>query len=410
MKTLKQPRMRDPPFDDDHGKRNKNYDLRACTWNVRTLNGEGAAAQLVDVLAKIKADITAVQEMRWTGQGQRRVGPCDIYYSGHTMAMGKQGIFGTTVGKFSLHDETSPNGLRLIDFAGARNMVICSTRFQHKKIHQATWLSPDRKTTNQIDHVVIDGRHVPSVLDVRALRGPNIDSDHYLVAAKIRTRLCAAKNARQQTQGRFDVEKLQSQQTAERFSTRLALLLSESTSQQLGIGELWDGISNSIRTAATETIGFRKEQKNSWYDEECRVAAERKQAAYLATLRSTTTRAGWDRYRELKREARRICRQKKKEAEMREYEKLDKLADRGNARKFYEKKRRLTEGFKTGAYSCRTPKGDLVTDAQSIVKLWREHFSSLLNGSERTTPGEGEPDSPIDDDGADVPLPDHEEV
>ncbi|XP_049315624.1 uncharacterized protein LOC125779109 [Bactrocera dorsalis] len=231
-----------------------------------------------------------------------------------------------------------------------------------------------------------------------------------VVAAKIRTRLCAAKNARQQTQGRFDVEKLQSQQTAERFSTRLALLLSESTRQQLGIRELWDGISNSLRTAATETIGFRKVQKNSWYDEECRVAAERKQAAYLATLRSTTTRAGWDRYRELKREARRIFRQKKKEAEMREYEQLDKLADRGNARKFYEKMRRLTEGFKTGAYSCRTPQGDLATDAQSILKLWREHFSSLLNGSERTTPREGEPDTPIDDDGADVPLPDHEEV
>ncbi|XP_049301820.1 LINE-1 retrotransposable element ORF2 protein isoform X6 [Bactrocera dorsalis] len=95
---------------------------------------------------------------------------------------------------------------------------------------------------------------------------------------------------------------------------------------------------------------------------------------------------------------------------MREYEELDKLADRGNVRKFYDKMRRLTEGFKTGAYSCRTPKGDLVTDAQSILKLWREHFSSLLNGSESTTPGEGEPDSPIDDDGADVPLPDHEEV
>ncbi|XP_049316710.1 uncharacterized protein LOC125779404 [Bactrocera dorsalis] len=231
----------------------------------------------------------------------------------------------------------------------------------------------------------------------RALRGPNIDSDHYLVAAKIRTRLCAAKNARQQTQGRFDVEKLQSQHTAERFSTRLALLLSESTRQQLG-------------TAATETIGFRKVQRNSWYDEECRVAAERKQAAYHATLRSTTTRAGWDRYRELKREARRICRQKKKETEMREYEQLDKLADRGNARKFYEKMRRLTEGFKTGAYSCRTPQGDLVTDAQSILRLWREHFSNLLNGSDSTTPGEGELDSPIDDDGADVPLPDREEV
>ncbi|XP_050335103.1 uncharacterized protein LOC126762422 [Bactrocera neohumeralis] len=89
---------------------------------------------------------------------------------------------------------------------------------------------------------------------------------------------------------------------------------------------------------------------------------------------------------------------------------LDKMADKGNARKFYERMRRLTEGFKTGAYSCRTPKGDLVTDVQSILKLWKEHLSSLLNGSESITPREGEPDYPIDHDGADVPLPEHEEV
>ncbi|XP_049302044.1 craniofacial development protein 2-like [Bactrocera dorsalis] len=306
--------MRDPPFDEDHGKRNKDYELRACTWNIRSLNWEDAAAHLVDVLVKIKADVTAVQEMRWTGQEQRQVGPCGIYYSGHikeckfgvgfvvgerlrrrvfsftpenerldtihikarffnislicahapteekddvtkdacyeclertyescpqhdvkivlgdfNARVGKEGIFGTTVGKFSLHEETTPNGLRLIDFAGARNIIIFSTRFQHKKIHQATWRSPDRKTTNHIDHFVIDVGHVSSVLDVRVLRGPNIDSDHYIVAAKNRTRLCAAKNALKQTKGRFDFEKLQSQRTAERFSTRLAPQLSEST-------------------------------------------------------------------------------------------------------------------------------------------------------------------------------------
>ncbi|XP_054082617.1 uncharacterized protein LOC128920129 [Zeugodacus cucurbitae] len=281
--------------------------------------------------------------------------------------------------KFSHHDETSPSGLRLIDFAGARNMVVCSTRFQHKKIHQATWLSPDRNTRNQIDH---DGRHVTCVLDVRTLREPNIDSDQYLVAAKIRTPLCVAKNVRQQTQGRFDVEKLQSEQTATKYSTRLALLLSESTHQHHGIRELWNGIANSLRTAAAETNGFRLRQKTSWYDEDCRLAAKRKQTAYLATLKTTTTRAGWDRYRELKRETRRNCRQKKKEAEMREYEELEKLADRRNARKFYEKMKRINESFKTGASSCRDQVGNMVTDVQGILGLWREHFSYLLNGSE----------------------------
>lgn len=37
----------------------------------------------------------------------------------------KEEVFGSTVGKFSRHDETSDKRLRLIDFAWARNTVVC---------------------------------------------------------------------------------------------------------------------------------------------------------------------------------------------------------------------------------------------------------------------------------------------
>lgn len=36
----------------------------------------------------------------------------------------------------------------------------------------------------------------------------NIDFDHYLVAAKMQTHFCATKNTRQQTEERWNVEKL----------------------------------------------------------------------------------------------------------------------------------------------------------------------------------------------------------
>ena len=52
--------------------------------------------------------------------------------------VGREGIFGPTVGKHSLHENTSDNGIRLVSFAAAQNMVISSTRFQHLNIHKAT--------------------------------------------------------------------------------------------------------------------------------------------------------------------------------------------------------------------------------------------------------------------------------
>ena len=57
------------PFnDDDQRKRIMDYDLRVCTWNIRSLNRDGASALLVEILIECGGDITTIQEMRWIGQ------------------------------------------------------------------------------------------------------------------------------------------------------------------------------------------------------------------------------------------------------------------------------------------------------------------------------------------------------
>ena len=315
--------------------------------------------------------------------------------------VGREGVFGSTVGKFSLHETTSNNGLRLIDFVAARNMVVSSTRFQHLDIHKATWLSPDQKTRNQIDHVAIDGRHASSVLDVRTFRGVNIDSDHFLVAAKIRMRLCNAKNVRSTAQRKLDVAKLQSQQTAEAYSAQLSELLHNPNSDPEDVGGLWAHISHSMRTAAEKTIGFRRPpQRNQWYDAECREVNAAKNAAYRRTLQSVVTRAVRESYREKRKEERKLFRRKKREKEKREREELEMCSDRNDARKFYQQVKRLTQGFKPGASACRDENGNLVIDTQCTLRLWREHFLKLLAGDDVQNPATEEADSipPIDDD------------
>ncbi|XP_062135135.1 uncharacterized protein LOC133844877 [Drosophila sulfurigaster albostrigata] len=321
--------------------------------------------------------------------------------------VGRERIFDRTVGQFSLHETTSNNGFRLIDFSAARNMVVSSTRFRHLDIHKATWLSPDQKTRNQIDHVVIDGRHASSVMDVRTFRGVNIDSDHYLVAAKIRMRLCRAKNVRPITQRKLDVTRLRSQRTATAYSTHLSELLHQPTLLPVDAGGLWAHISHSMRAAAETAIGFKRPPtRNQWYDEECRVAASAKNAACRRTLQSGATRATCERYREKRKEERRLFRRKKREKEKRECEELEVLQDRNDARKFYQQVNRLTQGFKTGDEN-----GNLVTDTQCTLRLWRAHFSKLLAGDDGTNPaiGGSSPIPPIDDN-VDIPLPSHDEV
>ena len=67
----------------------------------------------------------------------------------------------------------------LLEFALGNNLKVMSTQFQHKKIHKGTWLAPDQKTLNQIDQVTTSSEKKELMEDVRTVRGPNIDSDHY---------------------------------------------------------------------------------------------------------------------------------------------------------------------------------------------------------------------------------------
>jgi hypothetical protein len=46
------------------------------------------------------------------------------------------------------------------------DLVVNSTKFQHQNMHKYTWTSPDGKTHNQIDHVLMYFRWHSSILDV----------------------------------------------------------------------------------------------------------------------------------------------------------------------------------------------------------------------------------------------------
>ena len=82
--------------------------------------------------------------------------------------MRKENIFKLTIGNESLHQDSSDNGVRIVNFATSNNFV--STMFPHRDIHNYTWTSPDGKTHNQIDHILTDRRWHLCVLDVRSFR------------------------------------------------------------------------------------------------------------------------------------------------------------------------------------------------------------------------------------------------
>jgi hypothetical protein len=58
----------------------------------------------------------------------------------------------------SLHEASNDNGVRVVNFATSKNLIVKSTTLRHCNIHKHTWTSPDGVTRNQIDYVLIDKR------------------------------------------------------------------------------------------------------------------------------------------------------------------------------------------------------------------------------------------------------------
>jgi hypothetical protein len=157
----------------------------------------------------------------------------------------REDIFKPTVGNESLHEISNDNGVRLVNFATSKNLRVKSTMFPHPNIHKYTWTSPDRKTHNQIDHILVDRRRHLNVLDVRSLKAADCDSDHYLVVAKVRERLAVNKQRSQRFHmDRLNLKKLNEVGDKEQFrvevSNRFAAL--EDLDTEVEINSAWEMI------------------------------------------------------------------------------------------------------------------------------------------------------------------------
>ncbi len=81
------------------------------------------------------------------------------------------------------------NGARLVNFASANRLVVSSISFQHPQRHFVKWFSNDRRTRNQIDHILVRFHWASSVIDCRACNGAQTGSKHGSGHAMVRTRL-----------------------------------------------------------------------------------------------------------------------------------------------------------------------------------------------------------------------------
>ncbi|XP_037037548.1 craniofacial development protein 2-like [Bradysia coprophila] len=300
--------------------------------------------------------------------------------------VGKEEVYRPTIGRYSLHENTNENGQRMIFFAAERNLVVKSTFHKHKSRHLATWKHPnDNLPANQIDHLLISGRHLTDVIDVKSCWKANVDSDHYLVVSTLRAHLARFHNGRSETVRRFAVEKLKDTRIAETFADNISTKLQQLRQAQPGdTPPEWLSVSDVIKQEAIDTLGYQRPNDfKTWFDAECADVTDRKNAARIekesARTRERKTEAD-QRYKDLRREEKRLHRRKKKELEERTLLQLERLCSANESRTFYKRINNQRRGFNSRMTICRAVDGTLLTAKHDVLERFKEHFSALLNG------------------------------
>ena len=143
--------------------------------------------------------------------------------------------------------------------------------FLHRNIHKYIWTSPDGKTHNQIDHILIERRWHSSILHVRSFRGTDCDTDHYPVFAEFRERLAVNKEVARKIGGEwFNLNKLSDVEFRKQYHIKISnrFVALESSTDSENTNREWENTKENIKTSAKGSLGANKlKQQKTWFDE-----------------------------------------------------------------------------------------------------------------------------------------------
>ena len=285
---------------------------------------------------------------------------------------------GNVMGPHGMGDRNE-NGTRLIELCEEHNMVIGGTLFQHKEIHKYTWTSPDGRTRNQIDHILINKKWKSSLQNVRTKRGADIGSDHNLVVANVKLKLRKTKKGAIR-KPKFDLERLRKEpQVAKNFQieirNRFAALQDET---DLSI----QSFNQELIESSKATIGHRRKPKEQWISGDSWEKIEQRKTIKKRLLQTKSPRMHdklKEEYSNMDKAVKKATRNDKRNYHEKLAEESEKAALQGDMKTLYKTTKLLTGGFKNSDVPIKNMRGETIANEEEKINRWKEHFENILN-------------------------------
>ena len=302
-----------------------------------------------------------------------------------------------TVGKFGL-GKRNQRGEEMVDFCKRNKLVVTNTWFQQEKRRRYTWKMPGESRGDagryQLDYILVRQRFRNSVKSSQSYPGADADTDHNLVAMRMKLKLKKLNTGKKHR--RWDMDRFKKNESNFRKAVENAVQSTVDESAE----ERWYTLKDNILKNAREHVGYRKgkKAKKPWVTEDMlQKMRERRK------WKSKHTVEGKAKYRQLNNELRRETEKAREVWWERECEEMEVLDKSGRSDLLYAKVKQLTRKASSAGESMtiKDKDGKLITDPERVRARWKEYIEKLydMNGKPEEEDMEVEKESSVPEDG-----------
>ena len=279
--------------------------------------------------------------------------------------------------------QMNENGERFASFCAFNSLVIGGTIFPHRRIHKATWMSPDGVTENQIDHLCVSRRFRRSLEDVVVRRGADVGSDHHMLMATLKLRLRKYGTRAGTMRTKFQVNLLEADKKGEfQLQLRNRFQILADLGEDTEVETHWKKVKEVFTTTCKEVLGEKKREHKEWISQRSLdlITERRKLKTEVVGSRTRGLKSkAQELYRMAAKDAKRSIKKDKEEFTNRLAEKAEKAATGGHMRILYQTTKTLAGKYGKPDVPVKDKDGKTIFGKDDQSKRWVEHFNSLLN-------------------------------
>ncbi|XP_074662637.1 uncharacterized protein LOC141915124 [Tubulanus polymorphus] len=281
-----------------------------------------------------------------------------------------------TIGRLGL-GKKNDQWLILLEFARTHNLSLLNTFCKQKLSRKASWHSPNGKSHNLIDYLMVDRRFLSSfnLMRTRTFPGADIGSDHDLVLTTMNLRL---KRLPRKTNSRvkYYLDKLKNPETRDVYQVTIGGKFAPLLELDESANELCCKAKEAITTTADEIIGKKKKLKSQWMTPEILGKCDHRR---LLKARRFISADDNEAYRAINKKIRKDIKVAKEQWVQTKCAEVENDLHRNNTKSAYQAIKLLTKPSTGGSGCIEDKAGTLLTEKAAIANWWHEFCSELYN-------------------------------